>query len=430
MPCSSAARSSAESASDGDGAVDQDLDVDLVVRGVDPGRIVDRVGIDPTAREGKGDPPALGHRQIGTLADNLGADLVAVDPQPVIGAVADLGMALVGRLDEGADAAKPQEINRGGQQFLDQLGRGQPIRLDIEGAFHFGADRDRLGGALENSAARRDQRAVVIGPTRSRQPEEPLPLGKAAFGIGLRIDKDVAVVEGGDEPDMARDQHAVAEDVARHVADADDRQIACFGVPAKLAKMALDEFPGAARGDADRLVVVAGRTARGKGVAEPEPVLLGDRIRMVGEAGGTLVGGDDEIGIVAVVSDDFGRRHDAVTPRPIGHDIVGEVQEPADEDPVAFDGLVGKAAGCGRRLLDDKAALGPDRDDDRVLDRLGLHQPENFGAKILSAIGPADAAARHPAGPHMHGFDPRARRHGFRTRAAAAARDRSRCWRA
>jgi hypothetical protein len=33
----------------------------------------------------------------------------------------------------------------------------------------------------------------------------------------------VAVVERADQLDVARKQHAVAEDVARHVADADDR---------------------------------------------------------------------------------------------------------------------------------------------------------------------------------------------------------------
>ena len=84
----------------------------------------------------------------------------------------------------------------------------------------------------------------------------------------------------------------------------------------ELAEMALDQLPGAARGDAHLLVVVAGRAARGKGVAEPEPVFLGDRVGDVGEGRGALVGGDDEIGIVAVMPDDMRRRHDAMSPGP------------------------------------------------------------------------------------------------------------------
>ena len=46
-------------------------------------------------------------------------------------------------------------------------------------------------------------------------------------------------------------------------------------VDAHFAEVALDAFPGAARGDAHLLVVVAGRAARGERVAEPEAVLGG-----------------------------------------------------------------------------------------------------------------------------------------------------------
>ena len=79
-----------------------------------------------------GDAAALGDAEIGALADHLGADLVAVDAQRVVGAVADLGMAFAARLDEGADAAEPQQIDRGGEQVADQLGRGQMVRVDAE----------------------------------------------------------------------------------------------------------------------------------------------------------------------------------------------------------------------------------------------------------------------------------------------------------
>ncbi len=105
-------------------------------------------------------------------------------------------------------------------------------------------------------------------------------------------------------------KQAVAEDVARHVADADAGEVLRLDVGPKLAEMPLDQLPRAARRDAHGLVVVTRRAARGEGVAQPEPVFLGDRVGDVGEGRGALVGGDDEIGIVAVVADHvLGRRH-------------------------------------------------------------------------------------------------------------------------
>ena len=55
----------------------------------------------------------------------------------------------------------------------------------------------------------------------------------------------------------SRQQHAVAEHVARHVADADHGERLGLDVDAHLAEVALDRLPGAAGGDAHRLVVVA-----------------------------------------------------------------------------------------------------------------------------------------------------------------------------
>ena len=134
------------------------------------------------------------------------------------------------------------------------------------------------------------------------------------------------MVEGGEEPDLARQQHAVAEDVARHVADADDREGRRLDVDIHLAEMALDRFPGAARGDAHLLVVVAGRAAGREGIVEPEAVLGGNGVGDVGEGRGALVGGDDEIGIVAVAPHRIRRRHDFVA-----LEIVGEVEQARDE---------------------------------------------------------------------------------------------------
>ncbi len=72
------------------------------------------------------DAAALRHAEIGALADDA-RRCPAVDAQRVIGAVADLGVALLARFHIGADAAEPQEIDRSEQHCMDQLGRGQPV---------------------------------------------------------------------------------------------------------------------------------------------------------------------------------------------------------------------------------------------------------------------------------------------------------------
>ncbi len=76
------------------------------------------------------------------------------------------------------------------------------------------------------------------------------------------------------ELQVARAQQAIAEDVARHIADAHhhDRR-AAIGVAAHLPQMATGGFPRAARGDAHLLVVVTVLAAGGEGVAQPEAAL-------------------------------------------------------------------------------------------------------------------------------------------------------------
>ena len=134
--------------------------------------------------------------------------------------------------------------------------------------------RDFLQRAREDAAALGNQRLVVVLPARARQREHALALGKAFFRVGIGVDEDVAVVERGEQLRRGLAQHAVAEHVARHVADADRGERRPGDVDVHLAEMALHRFPGAARGDAHALVVVAGRAARGEGVAQPEAVLL------------------------------------------------------------------------------------------------------------------------------------------------------------
>src|SRR4051812_47062290 len=134
------------------------------------------------------------------------------------------------------------------------------------------------------------------------------------------------VIEGGEQSEVSRHQHAVAEHVAGHVADADDGDFAALDVSSELPKMALDQLPGAAGGYAHRLVVVAGGPTGRKSVAEPEPVLFGYGVGKIGEGSRALVGRNHQVGIVVVVPDDLRRRDDATESWPLRDDVVGEVK--------------------------------------------------------------------------------------------------------
>ena len=212
------------------------------------------------------------------------------------------------------------------------------------------------------------------------------------------------VVERGDQLEVARQQHPVAEHVAGHVADPDRGEVGLLDVTRELAEVALDRLPGAAGGDPHRLVVVSLRAAGGERVAEPEPVGLRDLVGDVREAGRALVGGDDQVRVVIVVADHaVGRHHLA------GDDVVGHVKQSRQEQPVARDPLLGQllATAAGRRALDHEPALGADRDDQRVLDHLRLHQPQHLGAEVLGAVRPAQPTAGDLAAAQVHSLEAR-----------------------
>ena len=208
------------------------------------------------------------------------------------------------------------------------------------------------------------------------------------------------VVEGGEQAGVGREQHAVAEDVAAHVADADGGEgVVLLDVFAEQAEVALDGFPGAARGDADAFVVVTRAAAGGEGVAEPEAVFGGDLVGDVGEFGGAFVGGDDEVGVVFVMAHGVSGRDDFAF-----DEVVGEIEQAADEGAVAGFARFHEGVAVGRRVFDDEAAFGADRHDDGVFHHLRFDQPQHFGAEIGVAIRPAQAAARHFAAAQVHAF--------------------------
>ena len=289
-------------------------------------------------------PPSPTHR-----ARSCGA----VDPDRVVGLVADVGVGLVLALDVGADAAVPEQVDRRLQDRLHQLGRGHRRHrlVDAERLAHRVVERDRLERARVDAAALGDQALVVVLPARARQVEEPPALGVRRGGVGGRVEEDVAVVEGRDQPGVLGAQQPVAEHVAAHVADADRGELLGLAVDAALAEVPLHRDPGAAGGDAHRLVVVADRAAGGERVAEPEAVVVRDAVGDVGERRRALVGGDDEVGVVAVVADHVGGRHRLAVDQ-----VVGDVEQPADERLVAGHALgqprvavaPGRAAACRR----------------------------------------------------------------------------------
>ena len=304
-----------------------------------------------------------------------------------------------------------QSRSTGARRIVDdQLVRRERAVRRAEGRARLGAQLDRLQRPRVDAATGRDQRRVVVGPARARQPEQPLALGEGRRRVGRRVDEHVAVVERGDEAQGARAEHPVAEHVAGHVADADRGERVAVGVLAEHAGVAAHALPRPAGRDAHRLVVVAGAAARREGVAEPEPVLDGDLVGDVAERRRALVGGDDEVGVVAVVDDGGGRVDDGGLPGPPGvarraDEVVREVEQAADERPVALDHLGAQPLGVAGRPLDDEAPLRAVRHDDRVLDHLGLHQAEDLGAEVLPAVAPAQPAAGDVAAAQVHPLD-------------------------
>ena len=182
------------------GRCQRDLDVDLDVRAVDAARIVDGVGVAAAAIHAEFDARPLCDAEIGALADDLGAHIERGDADGVVGAVANVLVGFAGSPDISADAAEPQKVDRrleDGIHDLDRRSRGlrQPDRRG--GGLRQG---DRLLAARDDDAAFRQLRLVVILPGRARQLEHALPLGHRGHHVGIGIDEDVAMVEGGDQP--------------------------------------------------------------------------------------------------------------------------------------------------------------------------------------------------------------------------------------
>ena len=89
-----------------------------------------------------------------------------------------------------------------------------------------------------------------------------------------------------------------------------------------------------------------------------------------------------------------------------GDQVVGDVEQAADERLVAGDDLGAVGVRVGGRLLHHEAALGAGGHDHRVLHHLRLHQAEHLGAEVLAPVAPADPAAGDRAAAEVHALDP------------------------
>ena len=286
--------------------VEKDLDVDLVVGGVHTGGVVDEVGVDQAAAESELDARPLSQAEVAALADDLAAELGRVGPQHVVGLVADVGVGLAGRLDVGADAAVPQQVDGCAQDRVDQLVRGDRAHAtgDAQRVAYLRRQRDLLGRTRVHTAALGDQRGVVVGPGAAGQREHPLTLAERRLGSGagsrkmcrwskaatsrMRVDSSMPLPKTS--PDMSPTPTTVKSSLLH--------------VRAERAEVVLHRLPGTAGGDAHALVVVADRAARGERVTEPEAVRCRDLVGDVGERRGALVGRDDQVGVVTVVAYD------------------------------------------------------------------------------------------------------------------------------
>ena len=277
----------------------------------------------------------LGEAEVAAFDDNLRAKLRRGDSACVVGVVGDFGVGLGRRANVGADAAVVKQIDRRAQNALDQRLAVERVGVASERGARLRTQLDSFLAAAEDAAAGADERGIVVRPTRARQIEQALALVEAGRGVGIGIDEDVAMVEGGDELQVARAQEAVAEHVARHVADAKHRdRRAAVGVAAHLAQMPARGFPRAARRDRHLLVVVAVLAAGRERVAQPEAALDCDLICDVRESRSAFVGRDDEIRPVVVEHPDARGMHRAG----VG-EVVGEIEHRVDQRLVRLDAV-------------------------------------------------------------------------------------------
>ncbi len=130
----------------------ENFEIDLVVAAIDPRRVIHRVGVDAAPGQGVFDAAPLGEAEIAPLPHHLGPQPTTVDTHVVVGPITDFLVFFDGRLDVGADAAIPEQIDFGGKQQSNQTGGVQGFVAHPEPAPRLGRQGDVLGLAGKDPA--------------------------------------------------------------------------------------------------------------------------------------------------------------------------------------------------------------------------------------------------------------------------------------
>ena len=377
-------------------AVHQDLDVDLAVTGFHTCGVVDCVGVEDDAVERSLNTTQLGEAEVTALANNLGAQVLAVDAQCVVSLVAHLCVGLGGSLHVGTDTAVVNQVDRCLEDGRNQLGRCQLGDGLVQAQYlaHLGGDLDGLQAARVHATTGGNQVAVVVLPRGTGQIVQALTLVEGHCRVRVRVQEDVAVVECCDQAGCLGAEQTVTEHVTGHVANADCGELLGLSVVAELSEVTLDGLPSTACGDAHCLVVVADGAAGCEGVAQPEAALQADCVCGVGECCGALIRCDHQVVVVSVACYNTLGADNGLGAVSTNGEVVGDVQQGADEDLVGLaalgDPCVAIHCGVGQ-LLGVEATLRAGGDNDSVLHHLCLDQAQNLGAEVVTAVGPAQA---------------------------------------
>ncbi len=140
------------------------LDIYFLVGGIDASRVVDRVGIDAAPCSREIDARFLRHPEVRALADDFHLEFVRLDPNGIVGAVANLFVRFQRASDIGADTAKPQEIELRLQQRPDQLARRHCVGFKPCELLDLTGQTDGFRRAAENAAPLADQLRIVVLP--------------------------------------------------------------------------------------------------------------------------------------------------------------------------------------------------------------------------------------------------------------------------
>ena len=359
--------------------------------------------------------------EVAALGDDARAQLARVDAHRVVGAVADVGVGL---------ARSPSRRCRCRRSRAGRRGIARIARTSSWPVTRAGVEPERARAPASRARcvfAPRGQTPppveifvwVVVRPARAAAARRgACARAHATSGSGSGSRNTWRWSNAASSRARRASSSAVAEDVARHVADAGGGVGVALGVDAELGEVVLRALPRAARGDRELLVVVALGAARRERVAEPEVALERDRVRGVGEVRGALVGRDDQVRVVAVAAVHAGRRHDA---RPRRRGRRSGRGGPAMKTRYCASAAARASRAREPAALQHEAALRADRHDQPVLQHLRPHQAEHLGAEVVEAVAPADARRARPGRRAGGCRRPRRRARRSRGRAAAAA---------